>query len=212
MNNRRNQRIYRWWAPVYDLFIRWPLFTRGRRRALELLCLLPGESVLLSGVGTGMDLPLLPSGAWAVGADLSQHMLRRARAKLAKVSPVVEFIRADAGHLPVADEVFDVAVLTLILSVVPDPRAALGEALRVVKPGGRIVVFDKFLPEGTRPSWKRESFNRVTRFFGTDINRSWDAIREGSPCAVQVDESMGLSYRVILLQKLIRPKMSGNTM
>ncbi len=61
MTNRRNRFIYQLWAPVYDGTVN-ILFMRGRRRAMNLVDLQPGESVLLVGVGTGADLPLLPPG------------------------------------------------------------------------------------------------------------------------------------------------------
>ena len=78
LTNRWNLLIYRLWSPVYDLvFTR--LFAAGRHRALQLLDLKPGERVLIVGVGTGADLPLLPRGVRAIGVDLSRDMLARER-------------------------------------------------------------------------------------------------------------------------------------
>ena len=74
MTNRWNQFIYRLWAPVYDATVN-HFFMPGRRRAMDVLDLKEGESVLLLGVGTGADLPLLPAGVRAVGVDLSPEML-----------------------------------------------------------------------------------------------------------------------------------------
>ena len=81
LTNRWNRFIYRLWAPVYDATVN-RAFQTGRRRVMQLLDLQAGESVLLVGVGTGADLPLLPVGVRAVGIDLSPAMLARARAKL----------------------------------------------------------------------------------------------------------------------------------
>src|SRR5512137_204275 len=81
MTNRWNQFIYRLWAPVYDATVG-HFFLPGRERAMELLNLQPGERVLLVGVGTGADLPLLPAGVTATGIDLSPDMLAKARQKL----------------------------------------------------------------------------------------------------------------------------------
>jgi phosphatidylethanolamine/phosphatidyl-N-methylethanolamine N-methyltransferase len=61
MSNRWNRIIYRLWAPVYDSTVN-HFFRPGRKWALEVLALQPGERVLLPGVGTGADLPLLPTG------------------------------------------------------------------------------------------------------------------------------------------------------
>jgi protein-L-isoaspartate O-methyltransferase len=52
MTNRGNRFIYRLWAPVYDATVN-HLFIPGRMRAMDLLGLQPGESVLLVGIGTG---------------------------------------------------------------------------------------------------------------------------------------------------------------
>lgn len=59
MDDKRNLKIYRRWAPIYDRIMR-PIYGVARRRAIELLNLRAGEKVLISGVGTGLDLPLIP--------------------------------------------------------------------------------------------------------------------------------------------------------
>ena len=60
MTKRWNRVVYRLWVPVYDATVS-HLFVPGRRRAIQLLALQPGERVPLVGVGTGADLPLLPA-------------------------------------------------------------------------------------------------------------------------------------------------------
>ena len=75
-----NLAVYRRWAPACDkLFSR--LSAASRHRAPELLSLHPGERVNLSGMGTGLDLPLLPHGVSAAGVDISPELLARARAR-----------------------------------------------------------------------------------------------------------------------------------
>ena len=69
MNNQRNLRIYRLWAPLYDAAIG-RVFDRPRRRAIDLLQLQPGEHLLLSGAGTGLDLPLISPEIRVMAADL----------------------------------------------------------------------------------------------------------------------------------------------
>ena len=76
MTNRWNRFIYRLWAPIYDSTVNL-FFMPGRKRALDLLNLQPGECVLLVGVGTGADLPLLPAGVDATGIDLSPGHARQ---------------------------------------------------------------------------------------------------------------------------------------
>lgn len=202
LTHRANRIIYRLWSPLYDL-VTGAFFAPGRRHALAAAGLRPGERVLLLGVGTGADLPLLPEGVRAVGVDLSPAMLARARARLPLPGREVELREGDAQDVPFAAAAFDVALLSLILSVVPDPRRCLGEALRTLAPGGRVVVFDKFLPDGARPSLRRRLANGITTLFGTDINRRLGDIVTGQPCEVVRDEPslLGGVYRVITLEK-----------
>ena len=80
VTNRWNLVAYQWWAPVYDLIFDHLFFARARRRSLRALAVRAGERVLLPGVGTGADLPLLPMQAVAIAVDLSPAMLAQAEA------------------------------------------------------------------------------------------------------------------------------------
>ena len=70
MTDRWNRFIYRLWAPVFDAILA-GFFLPGRNQAMDGLALKSGERLLLVGVGTGADLPLLPEGVQAVGIDFS---------------------------------------------------------------------------------------------------------------------------------------------
>jgi ubiquinone/menaquinone biosynthesis C-methylase UbiE len=202
MSNLRNRLVYALWAPIYDAVTE-RFFAPGRRRAMEVAGLRAGESVCFVGVGTGTDLLSLPPGVYAAGVDLSHAMLDRAQRKLPIAGCTVDLIFGDAQALPIADSIFDAAVLNLILSVVPDPARCLSEALRIVRPGGRIVVFDKFLPDGERPPFGRRLLNVFSTLFGTDINRRLGDMLAGQSCSVVSDEPSLLHgmYRVILLRR-----------
>ncbi|MFQ5420886.1 MAG: class I SAM-dependent methyltransferase, partial [Anaerolineae bacterium] len=80
MNNQRNLTVYRLYAPVYDALFR-PVFQTARKRAIDKLRLQPGERLLLSGAGTGLDLPLIPPGVQVTAVDLSHPMLQKAGEK-----------------------------------------------------------------------------------------------------------------------------------
>lgn len=202
MNNRRNQFVYRLWAPVYDAVLE-RLFRQGRRRAMEQLGLQAGERVCLVGVGTGADLLHLPKGVNSIGVDLSEAMLARAEKKLPIAGCDIELRIGDAQALPLDDGGFDAVILNLILSVVPDPARCMSEAIRVLRPGGRIVIFDKFLPDGTQPTWGRRLTNAFSTRLGTDLNRRLGDILSGLSCEVVHDEPSILwgMYRVVLLRQ-----------
>ncbi|MCX7147553.1 MAG: class I SAM-dependent methyltransferase [Sulfuritalea sp.] len=138
-------------APFYDAFL--TAATRGaRKRSLSALSHFPPRDVLLLGVGTGLDLPHLPNQHRYVGLDLTAAMLLRARPRAANLQFIP--LRGDVQRLPFGDASFDVAVLHLILAVVPAPTLCLAEAVRVLKPGGQLLIFDKFLRRG-EAGWKR---------------------------------------------------------
>ncbi len=203
MTNRRNQVVYRLWAPIYDATVN-KIFMPGRRRAVRLLDLQPGERVLIPGIGTGADLPLLPAGVEATGIDLTPEMLAKARLELDRCPARVKLIEGDAQALLVEPDSFDAVILNLILSVIPDGNACLRSALCALKPNGRIVIFDKFLPDKESASIGRRFMNLFSTLFGTDINRCLGDLMQGCPCTVTHDEPSiaGGMYRVILLKKI----------
>ena len=199
----KNQTKYRILAPAYDHLMGRRIFRAARQRALALLRIDPSDRVLLVGVGTGEDLAFVPPATKAVGIDLAEAMLEVARAK----SPTVELRLMNAERLEYPDASFDKVVLNLVLSVVEHPEHALAEALRVLKPDGRIVVFDKFLPEGERPALARRMLNVITSWLGTDINRRFADISRALPLETVLDEPslFGGSYRILLLGKARQP-------
>jgi ArsR family transcriptional regulator len=94
------------------------------------------------GCGTGeTSAALAPFVTRAIAVDRSGDMLQSARRRLRDVANV-EVRRGALESLPIADGELDAAVLILVLHHVPDPGAALGEAARALKPGGRLVVCD----------------------------------------------------------------------
>jgi phosphatidylethanolamine/phosphatidyl-N-methylethanolamine N-methyltransferase len=202
MTNRWNQFIYRLWAPIYDRSLA-HVFLPGRTRALKLLNLQPGERVLLVGVGTGADLPLLPHGVQVTGVDLSPNMLARAQQKLPLAGREVTLLQGDAQQLLVAEANFDAVIFNLILSVIPDGAACLRENLRALKPGGRAVIFDKFLPDASRLSVGRQALNVGSALLGTDITRRFGDLAQGVNIRIVQNEAsmLGGAYRIILLRQ-----------
>lgn len=201
MNNERNLWIYRLWSPVYDLVFG-PVFHQSRHRAIELLELQPGERLLISGIGTGLDLPYLPSGVSVVGADLSSEMLAKARLKVK--DHTISLLKMDGQALGFDEASFEAALLNLILSVAPDGAAAFKETWRVLRPGGRLVIFDKFLPDESRLTPSRRWVGRLVRALGTDPNRRLSEMIRGTPgVTVELDEPSLLQgqYRLLRLRK-----------
>ena len=139
-------------APFYDLAIERAL-AGARRRSLARLPRHGALNVFINGIGTGLDLPLLPPGHQYCGLDLTRAMLDKAQPRRAALD--LNLVQGDSLRLPFRDGSFDLALLHLILAIVPDPVAALRETMRVLKPGGRVLVLDKFLRAGQRAPLRR---------------------------------------------------------
>lgn len=201
------QHSYRLLAPVYDLFIG-RASERMRAGSLARLPANARASVLVVGIGTGLDVPLLPPGNRYVGLDLTAAMLARSprREDLA-------LVRGDAMRLPFADEVFDFAVLHLIVAVVPHPARALAEAARVLKPGGRALVLDKFLRLGERAPLRRV-LNALSRHVATRLDVVFEECLRAAPSlTVESDVPVlaGGWFRSISLVKAARLISSSST-
>ncbi len=119
----------------------------------RLLALLPaaGGSLLDIGTGTGRLLELLGGRMRAgLGIDASRAMLALARVRLAQHGAALGHCSVRLGdlyRLDLPDACMDVVVLQMVLHHTLDPRAALAEAVRVLRPGGRLLVVDLALHE-----------------------------------------------------------------
>lgn len=194
---------YDMWSGGYDWFVGIGPVTAARRRSLDLLALSTGEELLVEGCGTGLDLPLIPDGVRVTGFDLSPRMVERARRRAAALSLEARLEVADAARLPYPDASFDAVLLHLILAIVPDPVACLRETARVLCPGGRVAVFDKFVPGGVcRPGLLRRALNVPSRLLFTDLTRCLAPLVADSPFVVlhQEPSLLGGQFRIAQLR------------
>jgi phosphatidylethanolamine/phosphatidyl-N-methylethanolamine N-methyltransferase len=148
---------YARWAPVYDAIFG-VITNSAIRNTVAVLNSLPAGRILEIGAGTGLSLPRYKREHRIAGIDLSADMLERARKRVAErqLGNVESLQEMDASKLTFADSSFDAAVAMFLITVVPDPAAVLAEAVRVVKPGGRIVLANHFSAEsGPRAAFER---------------------------------------------------------
>jgi ubiquinone/menaquinone biosynthesis C-methylase UbiE len=187
-------------APFYDLVIERPM-RAARKQSLSALTRDTAEKVLLSGLGTGLDLPLLPALHHYTALDFNAGMLSRARARGANLQ--VDWILGDSMALPFPDAHFDHVVLHLITAVVPEPQRCLAEAARVLKPGGSVILFDKFLrPQQTAPL--RRLLTPLSRRIATRMDVVFEEVLLAAPDLKIVSDVPLLAggwFRGILLRK-----------
>jgi phosphatidylethanolamine/phosphatidyl-N-methylethanolamine N-methyltransferase len=187
-------------APFYDALIDHPL-RAARRRSLQRLPAHGPADILLSGFGTGLDLPWLPPMHHYTAVDLTPAMLARARQRNAALR--VEWVLADCQRLPFADASFDCALLHLILAIVPDGRAAIAETARVLRPGGRVYLLDKFLRPG-ESALLRRWINPLMRRVATRTDVVFEDLLSAAPSLDIIDNQPALWngwFREITLQK-----------
>ena len=95
------------------------------------------------GCGTGfLSLELAARGHHVTGIDFAPEMLALAKEKATSASAQIRFEHADAENLPFAAASFDLVITRHVLWTLPHPEAALGEWIRVLRPGGRLAVID----------------------------------------------------------------------
>ncbi len=139
-----------------------------------LLSLIPDQGagrLLDIGTGTGRVLELLaPRVTEALGIDASKAMLALARARLSKAEYAHCAVRlGDMYRLPLTDASFDIVVLQMVLHYAEDPAGAIAEALRALRPGGRLIVID--LAEHERFDLATRLAHRWRGFSDTTMHR-----------------------------------------
>ena len=156
---------------LYDAAMRvfaWLGLDRLRRRLVEDA----RGRVLEVGIGTGLNARFFGRAAWPVGIDPDRAGLLAARRRGAR-----RLVVARAEALPFRDGAFDEVVFSLTLCTIPEPRQALGEAVRVVRPGGLVRFLEHVRPpgllgrlaHGLTPAWRHVAG-------GCHLDRATDAL------------------------------------
>ena len=140
MNTQSVASAYGRWAPIYDMVFG-PVFRHGRLLSVQAAERVGGR-ILEVGVGTGLSLSSYRRTSRIVGVDISEPMLDKARARVRRknLSNVEDIAIGDAEALGYPDASFDVVVAQYVVTAVPNPERALDEFVRVVRPGGEIII------------------------------------------------------------------------
>lgn len=196
----------RGFAAFYDSFIRSSEEAGLREMRRELLARAQGKTIDL-GAGTGANLELYPNGVTElVLAEPGPHMAKRLRQHVEVSSRDAEVVEAPAESLPFADHSFDTAVFTLVLCTVPDPRAALAEVARVLRPGGRLLFLEHVRSEEPSSARWQDRFERPWRFLadGCHCNRDTVAAIEESALRIEGVERERLPKAPPIVRPLVR--------
>jgi ubiquinone/menaquinone biosynthesis C-methylase UbiE len=145
-----------------------PFFAECKRESYDLLAATPGSRVVEVGCGLGDDAAALSGrvapGGSVVAIDGSQAMVDAARKRHGDI-PDLSFDVADATQLPYGDASFDGCRIDRVLQHIPDPAAAIGEMVRVLRPGGVLVAFDN--------DWETLTVDSADRAVTRTILNAW---------------------------------------
>lgn len=152
--------------------------------------------VLELGIGTGLNVKHYDAKrvSKVIGVDPSEESWQLAQPAVQQSDVPVEYLQSSAEEIPLATDSVDTAVITYTLCTIPDPSRALAEVVRVLRPGGRVLVAEHALaPDASVAKWQ----NRVNGFWGKmaggcHINRDICRLIEATPLQIQDWQAMYL--------------------
>ena len=198
------------WAPIYDLIFDLP-FRPGRLAAARAAGEAAGANaeILVVGVGTGLELGLLPKTTRVTGIDLSAPMLKIARERVTRdaLGHVKSLAAMDARALEFPDGRFDVALAPYVMSVVPEPARVLDEMWRVVRPGGQIVVMNHFGADHGPRAWVEAAMEKSAGWLGWHPQFPYSAVGDwiaARPDANLLERRLLAPFRLFTLVRVVK--------
>jgi len=166
LDQDRLNNAYALWAPIYDLVFG-AVFDPGRKASIAAAERIGGR-ILDVGIGTGISLRDFSPKNRIVGVDISEPMLRKAHRRVIedKLDHVECIALMDAAKLAFADNSFDVVVAQFLITAVPDPDATLDEFLRVIRPGGEVILANHIGAESGPRFIFEQCFAPMARWLG----------------------------------------------
>lgn len=196
-----NKIRYTFYVPIYDWVAK--VFYQSRKLNIAELNIKSGERVLIVGGGTGLDIEFIPDNCEIVATDITPAMVSKMRKRPIKANQHLSALIMDGQKLDFDDCSFDKIILHLIVAVIPDAQKCIYEAERVLKEGGKVSVFDKFVRKGDKPSFARKFANVFTAFLFSNIDRDIYALINGTHLKVKSDIDANLNgfMRRLILYK-----------
>src|SRR6201992_1521274 len=166
-------KAYGRWAPIYDLVFG-KVCDHGRQSTIAEADRIGGRG-LDCGVGTGLSLSDYASTTKICGVDISEPMLRRAQQRVRSLglNNVETLAVMDAKNLAFADSFFDAVVAQYVITAVPDPEATLDDFVRVLKPGGELILVNHIGAESGPRRLFELAFAPLARRLGWRPGFSW---------------------------------------
>lgn len=195
----------RFFSAIYDRGMKASEEAGMREIRRETLSQASGRTIEI-GAGTGLNVELYPGGvSELVLAEPDEHMLKHLRPKVPGWGRDVDVVQAPADRLPFDDDSFDTAVFTLVLCTVPDPAAALREAARVLRPGGKLLFVEHVRSQEPGLARWQDRLEVPWKFLGDGChcNRDTVATIETSPFTIEQVERGELPKAPPLVRPLV---------
>ena len=137
------EQLYSFYSPFYD-YVFGKLLEPGRRQAFQYLDRRARQRILEIGIGPGSTLEKYPPHTNLVGIDISGPMIEQARKRAAQLNggSTFDLHVMDAANLEFPEEHFDAVIAAYVITTVQDPHQVCREILRVVRPGGQIIIIN----------------------------------------------------------------------
>lgn len=166
-------KAYGRWAPIYDLVFG-KVFDHGRQSTILEADKIGGR-ILDVGIGTGLSLIDYSRTTQICGVDISEPMLRRAheRVRTHNLTNVEVLAVMDAKNLAFPDNFFDAVVAQYVITAVPDPEATLDDFIRVLKPGGDLILVNHIGAVSGPRRWFELAFAPLARRLGWRPEFPW---------------------------------------
>lgn len=193
-------------AALYDRGLKATEEAGLREMRREVLAGAEGRTIDV-GAGTGVNVGLFPAGLdELVLVEPDPHMLKKLQAKVAEWGGEASVVQAPAERLPFADASADTVAFTLVLCTVPDPAAALAEAARVLRPGGKLLFVEHVRAADPGLARWQDRLEKPWRFLadGCHCNRDTVSLIEASPFALERVEDGRLPKTPPIVRPLVR--------
>lgn len=189
-------------APRFDTMASKGAEERWQPYKQELFRNMEGKILFLA-LGTGLDIPFFPKGKDITAIDISPKMVEQAQERLAAYDGKIEAHVVDVHDMPFEPESFDQVFTSCTFCSVPNPVEGLKALYRVLKPGGKLFMFEhtgsRFYP--FRPMM--DLMTVLTRKIGPDMNRT--TVANVKAAGFKVTEVNNIFLDVVKTIKAVKP-------